>query len=187
MVTTDLLFITGNQYKADYLAENLGIPVCHQKVDLEEIQSLDLGAVVKHKAESAYKIIGGPVLIEDIALTFTAMNGLPGPLIKWFLAAMGNTGVAELAGRLDTQDATVTVMYGLYDGKELQTFEGSTDGRIADKPRGTDGFGFQDIFIPDTADKTFAEMTTEEMQPYYHRPKALNKLRTYLEQLPKGL
>jgi non-canonical purine NTP pyrophosphatase (RdgB/HAM1 family) len=179
----DLVFITGNQHKADYLAENLGIAVRHQKLDLEEIQSLDLHAVVKHKAHSAYAIVGSPVLVEDISLTLRAMNGLPGPLIKWFLAALGNAGVAELAGRLNTQDATVSIMYGLYDGQELHTFEAHTDGHIADEPRGELGFGFQDIFIPGDAAQTFAEMTPEEMQPYYHRLRAVNKLRDYLQSL----
>ena len=182
----DLVFITGNQYKADYLAQNLGRPVRHQKIDLEEIQSLDLLTVVKHKAISAYNIVGSPVLIEDIALSFHALNGLPGPLIKWFMTTLGNAGVAELAERLNTQDATVTIMYGLYDGEELHTFEASTSGHIADRPRGNDGFGFQDIFIPTGCDKTFAEMTDEEMKPYYHRLKALNKLRIYLEQLQRA-
>ena len=179
----NLTFITGNQYKADYLAENLSIPVHHQKVNLEEIQSLDLKAVVEHKAKSAYAIVGSPVLVEDISLTLDAMNGLPGPFIKWFLASLGNAGVAELANRLDTQDATTMIMYGLYDGQTLHTFEAHTDGHIADKPRGSNGFGFQEIFIPEDANKTFAEMTEEEMAPYYHRLRALNKLRTHLEQL----
>lgn len=181
----NLVFITGNQHKADYLSNNLGIAVRHQKVDLEEVQSLDLATIVKHKAESAYRIVSSPVLVEDISLTLHALNGLPGPLIKWFLEALGNAGLANLASRLDTQAATVTIMYGLYDGKKLNTFEASTQGRIAGKPRGVGGFGFQDIFMPGDTNKTYAEMTTEEMQPYYHRPKALNKLRFYLEQLPQ--
>lgn len=177
----DLVFITGNQHKADYLARNLGIPVRHRKVDLEEIQSLDLGEVVEHKARSAYALVNSPVLVEDISLTLHAMNGLPGPLIKWFLGPLGNAGFAKLAGRLDSQDATVTIMYGLYDGQMLHTFEAHTDGHIAAKPRGEHGFGFQDVFIPGDAKKTFAEMTDEEMQPYYHRLKAVSKLRAYLE------
>lgn len=177
-----LVFITGNQHKADYLSQNLGLPVEHQKVDLEEIQSLDLAAVVEHKARGAYAPVGRPVLIEDISLVFHAMNGLPGPLIKWFMVTLGNAGVAELAGRLDTRDATVTVLYGLYDGQTLHTFAGQAHGHIAPEPRGKDGFGFQDIFIPNGSEKTFAEMTDEEMQPYYHRPKALKKLRAYLEE-----
>jgi non-canonical purine NTP pyrophosphatase (RdgB/HAM1 family) len=177
----DLVFITGNQNKADYLEQNLGIPVRHQKVDLEEIQSLDLRKVVEQKAMSAYRIVGSPVLVEDISLTLSAMNGLPGPLIKWFIATLGNAGVAELAQRLISQDATVTIMYGLYDGRKLHTFEASTDGHIIDRPRGEGGFGFQNIFMPAGANKTFAEMTDDEMKPYYHRLKALIKLRTYLE------
>lgn len=178
----ELVFITGNQHKADYLTQNLGIPVQHQKVDLVEIQSLDLETVVTHKAKSAYKIVGSPVLVEDISLSLRALNGLPGPLIKWFLESLGTSGLAELAQRLDNQEATVTIMYGLYDGETLHTFDASTDGHIISEPRGTEGFGFQDIFVPGDASKTFAEMTEEEMKPYYHRLKAVTKLRNYLRQ-----
>lgn len=60
----DAVFITGNQKKADYLAELLGHPVDHVKVDLNEIQSLDLHEVVKHKLRQAYAEVQRPVLVE---------------------------------------------------------------------------------------------------------------------------
>lgn len=44
------------------------------------------------KCLSAFKIINGPVLIEDTALCFKALNGMPGPFIKWFLKAVGPDG-----------------------------------------------------------------------------------------------
>lgn len=179
----DITFITGNQFKADYLAESLGLAVRHRKIDLDEIQSLDLFEVVQHKVKNAYRVVDGTVLVEDISLAIDALHGLPGPLVKWFLASLGNAGVAELAQRLDSQDATVTIMYGLYDGQELHTFQASTAGHIAERPQGEQGFGFQDIFIPGNAKKTFAEMTSEEMKPYYHRLRAVNDLRAYLERL----
>ena len=85
-----LVFITGNQAKADYLAKWLGYPVEHQKVDLDELQSLDPHAVIEHKAKEAYKIVGEPVLVEDVRFSFAAFGGkLPGTLVKWFLEEVG--------------------------------------------------------------------------------------------------
>jgi hypothetical protein len=49
-----IVFITGNQKKADYLAKYLGFPIEHIKVDLDELQSLDLREIVEHKVKQAY-------------------------------------------------------------------------------------------------------------------------------------
>lgn len=54
---SSVTFITGNQKKADYLTQFLGFPILHQKVELEEIQSLDLRKIVEHKVKQAYEKI----------------------------------------------------------------------------------------------------------------------------------
>lgn len=77
-------FITGNQHKADYLSHILGVPLRHQAVDLTEIQSTSLEEIVEHKVRQAYMVARCPVLVEDVALGFTALGGLPGPFIKFF-------------------------------------------------------------------------------------------------------
>ena len=80
-----LTFITGNPNKADQLSRYLSFPVEHVKLDIPEIQSLDLEEVATEKAKAAYAVLGTPVLVEDTSLTFVALSGLPGTLIKWFL------------------------------------------------------------------------------------------------------
>ena len=177
----NIVFITGNQNKADYLAKYLGMPINHQKVDLDELQSLDLRAVIEHKVREAYKIVGAPVLVEDISLTFTAMGRLPGTFIKWFLEELGNEGLCRLADGLEHRGAVASIMYGLYDGETLEVFTGSHEGVIADYPRGSEGFGWNPIFIPKGATKTYAEMVDEELMPYSHRAQAVKKLLKYLQ------
>lgn len=68
-----ITFITGNQKKADSLIKFLGLPILHQKIELEELQSLDLKVIVEHKVKQAYEKIGKPVLVEDVSLEFTAL------------------------------------------------------------------------------------------------------------------
>ena len=85
----DVTFITGNQAKADFLAKHLGYPIKHKKLDLDEIQSLNLKEIAEHKARQAYGEIKSPVLIEDAGLFIKALGGLPGPFIKWFEIAIG--------------------------------------------------------------------------------------------------
>jgi inosine triphosphate pyrophosphatase len=99
---THPVFITGNQNKADYLAKTLGIELEHQKIDLDEIQSVNPLAIVEHKVRQAYNIIQKPVLVEDVSLVFNALDGLPGPFIKFFVDA--ENGLENLCHMLDGFD-----------------------------------------------------------------------------------
>jgi inosine/xanthosine triphosphate pyrophosphatase family protein len=63
---TTITFITGNQNKADYLAKYLDHPVSHQKVELDEIQSLDLQTIVEHKVRQAYEVVKKPVWLRTL-------------------------------------------------------------------------------------------------------------------------
>ena len=183
----DLVFITGNQHKADYLAKWLGVAVPHQKVELDEIQSLDIREVVEHKVRQAYDSIKKPVLVEDVALTFSGMGWLPGTFIKWFLEEMGTEGLCRLGRGLDDKHAVASIMYGLFDGKEVRTFEAHMPGTIAPAVRSLEGndwktsLSWNSIFIPDGSVKTYAEMTDEELESFSHRAKAIAKLRAYLQ------
>ena len=184
---TDLVFITGNQAKADYLAKWLGHEVEHQKVDLDEIQSLDPTEVIEDKARRAYEIVRKPVLVEDVALSFGAFGGkLPGTYIKWFLTEVGNEGMLKMLEGFEDRSATASVTYGLFDGAQLYTFEGRVEGTIPSEPRVGDGDGWHgslswnSIFIPNGADKTYAEMTDEELKPFSHRGLAIEKLAAFL-------
>jgi len=177
----DLVFITGNQHKADYLARFLGETVKHHKLDLDELQSLDRHTVIEHKARQAYDILKKSVLVEDVAMTLTAMGRLPGTFIKYFVEELGTKGICRMLDGFDSREAVAVVCYALYDGKEMRLFEGEMRGRIADKPAGTRGFGYDPIFINDGYDKTRGEMTQEEYDLNSGRFKALHKLKAFLE------
>lgn len=185
----DLIFITGNQAKADYLAKWLGHPVSHQKIDLPEIQSLDAREVIEHKAREAYKITQKPVLVEDVSLSFNAFGGkLPGTYIKWFLTEVGNEGLIKMLHEFSDRTATAAIMYGLFDGTTMHIFDGLTEGVIAPEPRtaeGGDGWhgglSWNSIFIPNGSDKTYGQMTDDELKPFSHRAKAIAKLATFLD------
>ena len=179
------VLITGNQGKADQLALWLGQPVEHRKFDLDEIQSTDLRSIVNHKVRQAYALAQQPVLVEDVALTFTAMGALPGTFIKWFLQELGNEEVCKLANTLEHQKAIASICYGYYDGQNVQFFENSVHGTVPRAPRG-EGFGWNPIFIPEGSSKTYAEMTSEEVRPYSMRARAIEKLRAFLDQADIG-
>jgi non-canonical purine NTP pyrophosphatase (RdgB/HAM1 family) len=175
-------FITGNQHKADYLVKWLEVSVDHHKLDLEEIQSLNLRAVAEHKVRQAYDILKRPVLVEDVGFTFEAMGRLPGPYIKWFLEELGDKGLCRLADGLDHRKAHVALVYALYDGQEVHFFESVVHGTIAPDPRGEYGFGWNAIFIPEGSEKTYAEMNDDEVRPFSMRAQAIEKLKEFLQQ-----
>lgn len=174
-----LTFITGNAGKAKYLSDYFHTPVDHIKLDLKEIQSLDLKEVVEDKAKRAYDMVKTPVIVEDVALTFAELKRLPGPLIKWFLDTLGNENLCRL---LDGKNraAIAEVEFAICDESGVHTFGGFIEGAIAKSPRGEMGFGWDSIFIPNGHTKTWAEMDDDEKHETSMRKIAIEKLSKFL-------
>lgn len=160
------VFITGNQHKADFLAKWLKIPIAHQKLELDELQSFDLHEIVEHKARQAYRAMQRPVLVEDVGLTFHFLGKLPGPFIKWFLQELSYQQLCDLLPPGANRSATSAISYCWFDGKDTRFFDGKLSGSIVLSPRGTNGFGFDPIFMPAGSTKTHAEMTDKEQGKY---------------------
>lgn len=177
----DFVFISGNQHKADQLTQWLGAPVAHQKVDLDEIQSLDSEAIVEHKVKQAFAIVQRPVLVEDVAFTFATLGRLPGPFIKWFIEEIGTEGVCRLGAGLEDKGAEATVLYGYYDGKTVSYFSGSMRGTVAPEARGDGGFGFDQCFIPEGYSQTRAELDDKAYEATSPRAFAIAKLKSFLQ------
>lgn len=179
---TNVTFITGNQNKADYLARQLNAPVAHQKVELDELQSTDLHVIVKHKLEQAYAVVGAPVLVEDVSLSFTALGDLPGPYIKWFVEHAGPEACCRMLDGFDDRSATIRCTFGYYDGERMEFFDSELLGTISDHPRGKNGFGFDTFFINEGYDITRAEMSQEENErTYAEQMKPFAKVREFLK------
>lgn len=176
----ELIFITGNSGKAKYLKEYLAIPVEFVNIDLPEIQSLSLREVVEDKANRAFEIIGKPVLVEDVSLSFVAMGKLPGPLIKWFLDSLKNEGLCRLLDAYQDRNAIAEVQFAYCDEKGAKVFQGSVKGSISKEPRGTAGFGWDAIFMPEGYDQTWGEMSLAEKHATSMRRLALDKLKKFL-------
>jgi inosine triphosphate pyrophosphatase len=177
------IFITGNQDKADYLAKTLGIKLDHQKIDLDEIQSADPFAIVEHKVRQAYEITHKPVLVEDVSLVFSALNGLPGPFVKFFVdAENGLENLCRILDGFEDRTAYGSVIYGYYDGQDLKIIEGRLQGSIARHPRGEGGYGWDKIFEPEGyGGLTRAELTPEFDIESYNKLRDFNSLRSFLK------
>ncbi|MGD2132514.1 MAG: RdgB/HAM1 family non-canonical purine NTP pyrophosphatase [Maricaulaceae bacterium] len=136
------------------------------------------------KARAAADASGLPALADDSGLSVNALGGAPGIYsARWagdprnFGAAMARVE-AELKelGTDDFSAAFVCVLALAFPGGDAETFRGEASGTLTFPPRGTHGFGYDPIFVPDGHDRTFGEMTPEQKQPLTHRARAFEKL-----------
>lgn len=174
-----ITFITWNQHKADYLAKFLGYPVDHVKLDLDELQSMDLHEIVEHKVRQAYAIISKPVIVEDVSLEFEELGWLPWPFIKFFVEKTPFDIICNMIW--NNRKATARCVFGYYDGVDLKLIEWSLNGTVALKPAGNSGYGWDQIFIPQWYDVTRASLSPEEDQKTYIQIKPFAQLKKFLE------
>ena len=80
-----------------------------------------------------------------------------------------------MEGKTDRTARFVCVIALAYRGDVVATFRGEVTGKIADAPRGTEGFGYDPVFIPDGYDRTFAELGAEIKDQISHRANAFAK------------
>jgi XTP/dITP diphosphohydrolase len=149
-----------------------------KKFAIEEIQSLDPYKVVRHKAIEAYKANGyNPIFVEETSLQIFGLGGRPGTYIKDFSEDVElRRMMAELWLQGRDRRALAKILIAVYDGSDVHIREGNTNGTIAETLRGANGFGWDDMFIPDGDTRTFAEMTDAEKDAYSMRRKGLEQL-----------
>jgi XTP/dITP diphosphohydrolase len=136
------------------------------------------------KARAAATAAGLPALADDSGLVVEALDGAPGIYsARWagpgkdFGVAMKRVETELEAKGLATSPAhfTCALSLGFPDG-QCETFEGIVNGRLIFPPRGTRGFGYDPIFLPDGHDKTFGEMDPAAKHAMSHRAQAFQKL-----------
>ena len=173
---TRFVLVTGNPGKLAEAWTAIGADLESAEVDLPEIQSLDYREVLRAKAEEAWRRIGRPLVVEEAGLDLTALNGFPGPLVKWMLAAVGAEGIARIATALGDARAAARCFLLYKDGDREIVAEGRTEGTLVLPGRGTGGFGWDPVFLPEGATKTFAELTGAEKDAVSHRGKAWREM-----------
>jgi len=189
-----LIFATNNQNKVDEIRVvtkgqfNI-ITLKEAGIDIDIPEPHDtLEANASEKSSVIHRLTQQNVFSEDTGLEVEALNGEPG--VK--SARYGGEGrdfqanidklLKNLEGSKNRTAQFRTVVSLVLNEKEY-LFEGICKGQIIKEQRGGKGFGYDPIFIPDGAEKTFAEMTMEEKNNYSHRKKAIAKLSEFLGKL----
>ncbi len=157
------------------------IPSLEQiQIDLDEIQHEDPKFVIKKKLEQAKAYARGEFIVEDSGLYLECLNGWPGPFTRWFLSKVEHARLYDIAACFSNHYAEAKTVIGYLDDQGRDHyFEGSVRGLIV-QPRGEFGFGWDPIFLPENATKTFAEMSFEEKNQLSMRRRALSEFRDFL-------
>ena len=135
------------------------------------------------KAAFAFRLCGQACLADDSGLFVECLNGEPGI----YSARYGKNDaeriarlLAEMKGETKRAAAFRVVFVYYYAGSKYEVFEGKCLGRIALRPRGSKGFGYDPVFIPKGYKKTFAELGASVKNQISHRADALQKFRKFL-------
>ncbi len=175
-------FVTGNPNKVREAKEILGIELEQVDLgDLPEIQTVDVEQSVRDKCKQAYAALKTPVLVEDSGLVFDAWDGLPGALVKWFEKTTGCAGMLKMLAGFENRGARAQCFVALHDGERMHVARGEVQGQVARELRGSNGFGWDVLFLPESHDRTYAEMTASEKNAISHRKRAFEALKAMLE------
>ena len=172
---------TGNEGKILEARAILKIPIEIASIDIDEVQSMDLEYVARRKTEAAYSILKKPVITDDVGVFIEVWKGFPGPFAKFILDHMGNVMVLKLLENEKNRNVIVRSVVGYHDGREVHVFIGEVEATLAFEEKGTDGWGFDPIIIPNGETQTYAEMGLTKKSQVSHRRKALDKLKIFLD------
>ena len=139
----------------------------------EEIQTFSVLKVAERAAETIAQKFPDPLIVEDTGLYVHSLHGFPASFASFVYSTLGPGGILKLLeGREDmTAEFHSAIVYA-EGGKVLKRFVGILEGKISNEIRGSHGFGFDSIFIPEGSNRTLAEMTKAEKNSISHRSKS---------------
>jgi XTP/dITP diphosphohydrolase len=138
------------------------------------------------KALAVSKKLSGLVIADDSGLEVDALGGAPGIYSARYAGAKAADKqnidklleeLARIGAKDDERRARFRCVLALArGGRILGTFEGTVEGRITDRARGTHGFGYDPIFVPEGLEQTFGELPPELKNKISHRAQAIRAL-----------
>lgn len=194
LLLPEIIFATNNSNKVKEIKAVVGnrmqvISLAEAGIDIDIPEPHDtLEANATEKSTVIHSLTQKNCFSEDTGLEVSALNGAPGVKSARY-AGEGrdfNANISklldEMEGKQDRSAQFRTVVSLIWNNKEY-LFEGICKGHITIEPHGSDGFGYDPVFIPEGSHKTFAEMTMEEKNVFSHRKKAISQLLQFLQSL----
>ena len=191
-----IIAATQNKHKIremEAITTDFGMEILTQEeAGLPAVESEETGATFEEKsalkARTICSMSGLPAIADDSGLSVDILNGAPGIYSARYagpaaddaannaklLAAMADVPAPKRTGRY------VSVITLAYPDGRLLTARGECAGTLLTAPRGSGGFGYDPLFVPDGTEMTFAEMSAEQKNRISHRARALARLREIL-------
>lgn len=170
------------------LGLNSPIKIVNYNLDLPELQG-EIEDIIIEKCQEAARRLRIPVLVEDTCLCFNALEGLPGPYIKWFTKKLQPEDLVRLLAGWEDKSAEAISTFGFCKGDcvntKVEIFQGRTQGTIV-SPKIQTYHGWEScwdyVFQPNGYNKTYAELKKEKNK-ISQRFKAVMKLKAYFSQM----
>ena len=187
------VFASNNDHKIKEIRSILGDS--HTALSLRELnifddipeEEPDLEGNALAKARYIHRLTGMNVFADDTGLEVDALGGLPGVKSARFAGENKDFSanidkLLAMLGSNNNRKARFRTIIALILNDTEFLFEGIVEGTIIDERRGSEGFGYDPVFIPSGKNRTFAEMELSEKNTISHRGRALEKLRKFLEE-----
>ena len=192
-----LIFASHNQNKVLEINSLLkGIAEVHSLNDIGIFEEIpETGITLKEnasiKARACYDLTGLHVFADDTGLEVEALNGEPGVFSARYAGPekLAWKNMEKLMNELEAHEnkkARFVTFISLIINQEEYFFEGEINGTIIHEMRGSNGFGYDPIFVPEGETRTLAEMSPDEKNKISHRAKALEKMKSFLESYSKA-
>ena len=191
-----LILATNNPHKVEEMQAAIGgefelITLQQAGINIEIPEPHDsLEANALEKSTTIFKLLKQDCFSDDTGLEVEALNGEPGVKSARYAGEGKNfeDNIDKLLLKLEVQTNRRarfrTVISLIWKGTDY-LFEGICEGHIEKKRYGSNGFGYDSVFIPDGSDRTFGEMSLGEKNSFSHRKKAVSQLVSFLhQQLP---
>lgn len=189
-----LIFATNNQHKIEEVSKVIGsgfqlLTMEQTGINTEIPEPYDtIKENASAKSKTIFSMTGHNCFSEDTGLEVEALNGEPGVHSARYAgeSRSSDDNIKKLLKNLEPhknrQARFLTIISLILNGKEF-FFDGICNGQILYSPKGTGGFGYDPVFVPDGETRSFGEMSLEEKTYFSHRRKATDKLVTFLQNL----
>jgi len=190
-----LIFASNNVHKVEEINSIIGdlfavISLQEADINIDIPEPHDtIEANASEKSATIYQLTKKNCFGDDTGLEVTALNGEPGVKSARYAGDEKNfsANVDKLLNKLEgVEDRSAqfkTIISLMWNGEE-HLFEGIIQGKIINERRGTNGFGYDPVFIPEGSEKTFGEMQLAEKNIFSHRRRTMDKLISFLKEQP---
>lgn len=140
------------------------------------------------KASTVFQFCNKNVLADDSGISVLTLNNQPGVFSARYAGEAATDQqnldklLHEMQGKENRKAFYTAVLCLIWDGVP-HYFEGTCHGTLIDEPRGSNGFGYDPIFIPNGYSETFAELPVEVKKSISHRAQAMNQLSAFITQM----